>query len=142
MVSAALAPALHGRARYADVEAVRVCRSGLRGPGALLTEAYERLGVPLAITEAHLAGSAEERARWLSYVWTSAESARASGVPVQAVTAWALFGSYGWDRLVTEGASSYEAGAFETCSSLRWAGTFSGPTSANGTRTNSAWPPA
>jgi dTDP-4-dehydrorhamnose reductase len=103
----------NGRARYADVEAVRVCRSGLRGPGALLTEAYERLGVPLAITEAHLAGSAEERARWLSYVWTCAESARAGGVPVQAVTAWALFGSYGWDRLVTEGASSYEAGAFE-----------------------------
>jgi dTDP-4-dehydrorhamnose reductase len=100
-------------ARYADVEAVRVCRSGLRGPAALLIEAHARLGVPLAITEAHLAGCPEDRARWLSYVWSAAESARAAGVPLRAVTAWALFGSYGWDRLVTEGACSYEAGAFE-----------------------------
>ena len=35
----------------------------------------------------------------------------ASGVPVQAVTAWALFGCYDWDTLMTrEGA--YESGAF------------------------------
>jgi dTDP-4-dehydrorhamnose reductase len=46
-------------------------------------------------------------------VWHAAQTAREAGVPVQAVTAWALFGSYGWDRLVTEGASSYEAGAFQ-----------------------------
>jgi dTDP-4-dehydrorhamnose reductase len=39
--------------------------------------------------------------------------ARSAGVPVRAVTAWALYGSYGWDRLVTAGACSYEPGAFE-----------------------------
>jgi dTDP-4-dehydrorhamnose reductase len=99
--------------RYADVEAVRVCRSGLRGPCELLVEAYQRLGVPLAVTEAHLAGPPEDRARWFSYVWSSAEAARQRGVPVAAVTAWALLGSYGWDRLVTEGPCSYEVGAFE-----------------------------
>ncbi|HYQ18247.1 MAG TPA: family 1 glycosylhydrolase, partial [Polyangiaceae bacterium] len=100
-------------ARYADVEAVRVCRSGLVGPARLLTQAYARLRLPLAITEAQLAGCPEDRARWFSFVWAAAEEARAAGVPVVAVTAWALLGSYGWDRLVTRGACSYEAGAFE-----------------------------
>jgi dTDP-4-dehydrorhamnose reductase len=103
----------NGRHRYADVEAVRVCSSGLRGPAALLIDAFARFGTPLAITEGHLAGPAEEQARWFSYLWQGAETARAAGVPVQAVTAWALLGSYGWDRLVVEGACSYEAGAFE-----------------------------
>lgn len=103
----------NGRTRYADVEAVRVCREGLLGPGALLAEAYERYRTPLAVTEAHLAGHADEQARWFSYVWHAAEELRRSGVPVRAVTAWALCGSYGWDQLVTQGASSYEAGAFE-----------------------------
>lgn len=103
----------NGQRAYADVEAVRVCTGGLRGPKALLVEAHARLGLPLAITEAHLAGPPQDRARWFSYVWSAAEAARAEGVPVKAVTAWALFGSYGWDRLVTQGACSYEPGAFE-----------------------------
>ena len=99
--------------RYADVEAVRVCRRGLLGPTALLSQAWSRLGLPLAITEAHLSGCPEDRARWFSYIWTGAEAALDAGVPVRAVTAWALFGSYGWDALVTRGACSYEPGAFE-----------------------------
>lgn len=102
----------NGHQRYADVEAVRVCRAGLVGPAALLTEAYERYRLPVAITEAHLAGSPEQQARWFSYIWQAAENARAGGVDVRAVTAWALFGSYGWDKLVTQGPCSYEAGAF------------------------------
>jgi dTDP-4-dehydrorhamnose reductase len=95
------------------VEAVRICREGLIGPAALLTEAYERYRTPLAITEAHLAGNVEAQARWFSYLWHAAESVRARGAEVRAVTAWALCGSYGWDRLVTQGACSYEPGAFE-----------------------------
>jgi dTDP-4-dehydrorhamnose reductase len=82
------------------------------GPARLLAQAYARYRTPLAITEAHLGASAEEQARWFSYVWHAAQEARDAGVPVHAVTAWALLGSYGWDRLVTEGASSYEPGAF------------------------------
>jgi dTDP-4-dehydrorhamnose reductase len=100
-------------ARYADVEAVRVCRRGLLGPTELLRQAWSRLGLPLAITEAHLAGCPEDRARWFSYLWTGAEAALAQGIPVRAVAAWALLGSYGWDALVTRGACSYEPGAFE-----------------------------
>jgi dTDP-4-dehydrorhamnose reductase len=103
----------NGRERYADVDAVRVCRSGLLGPARLLIEAQRRFGGPVAITEAHLAGTPEDRARWFSYLWHAAETARGAGVPVRAVTAWALLGSYGWDRLVTDGPCSYEAGAFE-----------------------------
>lgn len=103
----------NGRRRYADVEAVRICAEGLVGPARLLGEAHERYRTPLAVTEAHLGGSAEERARWFSYVWHGAEAARHAGVPVWAVTAWALLGSYGWDRLVTEGSCSYEPGAFQ-----------------------------
>jgi dTDP-4-dehydrorhamnose reductase len=105
----------NGWQRYADVEAVRVCCSGLHGPARLLIEAFERYRTPLAITEAHLGGPPDEQARWFSYLWQGAEAARAVGVPVRAVTAWALLGSYGWDRLVVEGASSYEAGAFAVC---------------------------
>jgi dTDP-4-dehydrorhamnose reductase len=103
----------NSRVRYADVEAVRVCDAGLVGPAALLIEAHERFRTPVAITEAHLAGHPEEQARWFSFVWQAAESARSLGVPVRAVTAWALFGSYGWDKLVTQGPCSYEPGAFE-----------------------------
>jgi dTDP-4-dehydrorhamnose reductase len=99
--------------RYADVEAVRACRQGLLGPTALLRQAWSRLGLPLAITEAHLSGCPEDRARWFSYLWTGAEAALDEGIPVRAVTAWALLGSYGWDALVTRGACSYEPGAFE-----------------------------
>jgi dTDP-4-dehydrorhamnose reductase len=98
---------------YADVEAVRVCRQGLLGPSALLQQAWSRLSLPLAITEAHLSGCPEDRARWFSYLWSEAEAAIDAGVPVRAVTAWALLGSYGWDTLVTRGACSYEPGAFE-----------------------------
>jgi dTDP-4-dehydrorhamnose reductase len=102
----------NGRQRYADVEAVRVCRQGLLGPTPLLLEAFERYRTPLAITETQLAGPADEQARWFSYVWHAAERARAAGADVRAVTAWALCGAYGWDQLVTRGDCSYEAGAF------------------------------
>jgi dTDP-4-dehydrorhamnose reductase len=103
----------NGRQRYADVEAVRVCKSGLIGPAQLLVDAHARYGATMAITEAHLAGHPDEQARWFSYLWQAAQAARGAGARVEAVTAWALFGSYGWDRLVTSGASSYEAGAFQ-----------------------------
>ncbi len=103
----------NGRQRYADVEAVRICRRGLVGPGVLLAQAFERYGTPVALTEAHLAGHPDEQARWFSYLWHEAERARSIGARVKAVTAWALLGPYGWDRLVTRGPCSYEPGAFQ-----------------------------
>jgi hypothetical protein len=108
IVSRAIVQSRERANETALVEAVRVCSRGLLGPTALLMQAWSRLQLPLAITEAHLSGSAEDRARWFSYLWTGADAAVAAEVPVRAVTAWALLGSYGWDRLVTRGACSYE----------------------------------
>lgn len=109
----------NGRRAYVDVEAVRVCADGLLGPSSLLESAYERYGRPVAITEAHLGAAPEQQASWLKFVWERAHHARNQGVDVKAVTAWALLGAFGWDRLVTAPAGAYEAGAFNVASGLR-----------------------
>ena len=101
----------NGRDRYADVEAVRV----LERPGTslrhLVLEAARRYHLPLALTEVHIGCEVEEQVRWLHDAWTTCEQLAASGVPIQAVTAWALFGCYDWDTLMTR-EGSYESGAF------------------------------
>lgn len=101
----------NGRHRYADVEAIRVCEEGLRGPARILNEAYQRYHRPVVMTEAHIGCSVAQQASWLSYAWHSALEAREQGAEVHAVTAWALLGAHGWDRLVTEEGGKYEAGA-------------------------------
>ncbi|MFZ5893899.1 MAG: family 1 glycosylhydrolase [Myxococcota bacterium] len=98
---------------YADVEAVRVCADGLLGPGALLKQAATRYERPVAITEAHLGCSVDQRIAWFDYVRHEALAARSSGADVRAVTAWALLGAYDWHCLVTRCEGVYEAGAFE-----------------------------
>lgn len=102
----------NGRHRYADVEAVRACEDGLIGPARILTSAYRRYRRPVVMTEAHLGCSASQQASWLAYAWNSALDARRQGADVRAITAWALLGSHGWDRLVTEEGGRYEPGAF------------------------------
>jgi dTDP-4-dehydrorhamnose reductase len=107
-------PSSHGgnaRERYADVEAVRAC--GLAGIERLLHEVHRRFGAPIAITEAHLGCSREQQLRWLLEIHTAAGRARAAGVPVQAVTAWAVFGSFNWHCLVTRDEAVYEPGVFD-----------------------------
>jgi dTDP-4-dehydrorhamnose reductase len=101
----------NGRHRYTDREAVRAC--GLTGIGTLLDQAFERFGSPMAITEAHLAGSRDEQMRWLMHLWDSAHRAAERGVPVRAVTAWSLLGAYDWDSLCTRDGAHYEPGAFD-----------------------------
>ena len=103
----------NGRDAYADVEAVRVCAEGPAGPRAILREAWERYRLPLAVTEAHLGCTREEQMRWLAEVWSAASALRGEGADVRAVTAWALFGSYDWDSLVTCAAGHYEPGPFD-----------------------------
>lgn len=100
---------------FADVEAVRVVEpppGGLRGA---LQEAWERYRLPLAATEVHNGCTREEQMRWLAEAWRTATDLRAGGVDIRAVTAWALFGSQGWDRLLTE-PGVYEPGAFDVSS--------------------------
>jgi dTDP-4-dehydrorhamnose reductase len=103
----------NGRHRYADVEAVRVLADGPAGPRALLCEAWERYGIPIAVTEAHLGCTREQQLRWLAEVWDGACAAREAGADVRAVTAWSAFGAYDWASLLTRRDGLYEPGAFD-----------------------------
>lgn len=97
-----------------DVEAVRLRKGGIEGIQGLLTEAWDRYGIPVAITECHLGGGWEgDPVRWLGEVWREAQQARAQGVDVAAVTVWSLLGSWDWCSLVTCDNGDYEPGVFD-----------------------------
>jgi dTDP-4-dehydrorhamnose reductase len=99
-----------------DVEAVRVRPQGIAGAKHVLTEAWKRYGLPVAITEAHLGCVPEEQARWLAETWNQAEDAHAEGTDVRAVTVWGLLGLYDWCHLCTRDAGAYEPGVFDMSS--------------------------
>lgn len=103
----------NGREDYADVEAVRVRGRLHGGAGDRLSEAHGRYGRPLAITEAHLNCTREEQLRWLLEVWQGAQEARRTGADVRAVTAWAAFGAYEWNSLLTRRSGHYESGLWD-----------------------------
>lgn len=103
----------NGQHRYADVEAVRVCAGGTSGPKAILKEVWDRYGLPLAVTEAHLGCSREEQLRWLKEVWNAALQLRSEGVDIRAVTLWGAFGSFDWNNLLTDENGQYEPGLFD-----------------------------
>jgi dTDP-4-dehydrorhamnose reductase len=106
----------NGRDRYADVAAARAC--GLAGPAHLLAACHARFRRPIAITEAHLGCTSDEQIRWLVYIYDEVTRAIAAGVPVVALTAWALLGSYDWHCLVTRDEGLYEPGVFD-CTGAR-----------------------
>jgi dTDP-4-dehydrorhamnose reductase len=103
----------NGRHIYADVEAVRVCAEGVAGSKTILKEAWDRYRLPLAITETHIGCTREEQLRWLDEVWKASVSLRGEGVDVRAVTAWAAFGAFDWNSLLTSDEGSYESGVFD-----------------------------
>ncbi len=103
----------NGRHAYADVEAVRVYAEGVAGPKAIMREVWERYHLPLAITEAHLGCTREEQLRWLNEIWLAAQQSREEHVDVRAVTAWAAFGTYDWNNLLTSNSGSYEPGIYD-----------------------------
>lgn len=103
----------NGRERYVDVEAARMLDPAPPGLRPLLHEAWERYGIPIAVTEAHLGGHREEQLRWLDEVWRSACDAQAAGVDIRAVTLWSLLGSHDWDCLLTLCRGRYESGVFD-----------------------------
>lgn len=104
----------NGKHAYADVEAARVLPAGIAGAGEIIREAWERYGLPVAVTEAHLGCTREEQLRWYADVWRAACAARADGADVRAVTAWSAFGAHDWDSLVTQDRGSYEPGVFDS----------------------------
>jgi dTDP-4-dehydrorhamnose reductase len=103
----------NGRDAYVDMEAVRAAGSRPAGVAGALQDAWQRYRCPLAITESHLACTREDQLRWLHSAWCCAHEARAAGMDVRAVTAWALLGSFDWDSLVTRMQRHYEVGAFD-----------------------------
>ena len=104
------------RHAYADVEAVRVANVNLSGPFNLLKEAWERYKLPMAITEVHLHCTREEQIRWLAFTWKAANDLKIEGVEIQAVTFWALLGSFGWNKLLTKPKGEYESSVFDITS--------------------------
>lgn len=101
---------------YADLETVRVQLQTESGPYILLKEAWKRLKIPLAITECHLHSTREDQMRWFNEMWETLIQLTSEGIPIKAITAWAIFGLYGWNRLVTQPRGDYEPGVFNLSS--------------------------
>jgi dTDP-4-dehydrorhamnose reductase len=104
----------NGRDRYVDAEAVRVKRlDGVTGFGPRLREAWQRYGIPMAITEVHHGCHRDEQLRWFVEVLGTANSLKAEGVDLRGVTIWSLFGNVDWRFLLTEKRGFYDTGAFD-----------------------------
>ncbi|CAN5909704.1 hypothetical protein BH24BAC1_BH24BAC1_13290 [soil metagenome] len=104
----------NGNHHYADVEAVRVKGASMAGVRQLLLQAWQRYGLPLAVTEAHLSCTREEQMRWFKETWDAAASLRQEQeADIRAVTAWSLLGAYDWNSLLTKNAGHYEIGVFD-----------------------------
>ena len=101
----------NGRHAYVDTEAVNMIRPA--GMYRLLWEAWERFGLPIAITEVHLNAAPEEQIGWVRSIWESACYAKEMGIDIRAVTIWALLGSVDWDSLLTRKDGHYESGVFD-----------------------------
>ena len=103
----------NGKHRYADTEVVRAHLPAWGGFKILATEIWERYAIPMAITECHLHCTREEQLRWLKEIWDDAIILIARGIPIKAVTAWALLGSFDWNTLLTKTGTQYESGVFD-----------------------------
>jgi dTDP-4-dehydrorhamnose reductase len=102
-----------GRAGFVDIESVRVLANHAPGVGPLLAEAWERYGIPLAITEAHIDATREDQLRWFLEIWRAAEGARKAGADIRGVTAWSLLGAFDWNCLSTACRGYYEPGPYD-----------------------------
>jgi dTDP-4-dehydrorhamnose reductase len=100
-----------------DTESARSLATQTPGIGPLLIEAWERYRLPLAVTEAHIGAGREDQMRWMLEIWRAAHEVREHGADLRAVTAWALFGSFDWNSLVTQAQGYYESGVFDVRSS-------------------------
>ncbi|MCP8936940.1 sugar nucleotide-binding protein [Alsobacter sp. SYSU M60028] len=100
--------------RYADAEAVRmpIPHTDL-GPAARLREVWERYRRPVAVTEVHHGCSRDDQLRWLVEVWNAAETVRAEGADIRAITAWSILGAVDWNSLLTRRDGFYEPGLFD-----------------------------
>jgi dTDP-4-dehydrorhamnose reductase len=98
---------------YVDIDAVRHMAEPPLGLPTLLRQAWQRYGIPIAVTECHNGATRDEQVRWFVEVWQAAQELRSSGMDLRAVTAWALLGSFDWNRMVTRFSGHYEPGVFD-----------------------------
>jgi len=101
---------------YADVHIGMAPEFQPRGREQLLMDAWERLHIPLALTEVHVAAPPPDQVTWFEEACETSERLLASGVDMRAVCAWALFGSFEWNSLMVRCDGVYEAGAFDVSS--------------------------
>jgi dTDP-4-dehydrorhamnose reductase len=98
---------------YHDLTAARVLDPPPPGLAHVLRQAWERYGVPLAVTESHLGCTRDEQLRWVLQSWRDCEGLRDEGVDLRALTAWALLGNVDWSCLLADERGHYEAGVFD-----------------------------
>lgn len=99
---------------YVDAEAVRVKRlEDDTGFAPRLREAWDRYGIPIAITEVHHGCHRDEQLRWFAEVWETATQLRGEGIDLRAVTVWSMFGNVDWRFLLTQRNGFYDTGAFD-----------------------------
>jgi dTDP-4-dehydrorhamnose reductase len=104
----------NGRDTYVDAEAVRVKRlEDDTGFAPRLREAWERYGIPIAITEVHHGCHRDEQLRWFAEVWKTAGQLREEGMDLRGVTLWSTFGNVDWRFLLTQKRGFYDTGAFD-----------------------------
>jgi dTDP-4-dehydrorhamnose reductase len=104
----------NGRDSYVDAEAVRVKRlEADTGIAPRLREAWERYGIPMAVTEVHHGCHRDEQLRWFVEVWNTAKQLRRDGMDLRAVTVWSMFGNVDWRFLLTQKNGWYDTGAFD-----------------------------
>ncbi|MBV8915750.1 MAG: family 1 glycosylhydrolase [Acetobacteraceae bacterium] len=105
----------NGRERYADIEAARAeLDPAICGWEPRLREVWDRYQLPITVTEAHLGcDDQREQVRWLVRAWRAAQTLRAEGADIRAVTAWALLGLVDWDSLLCRQRNRYEPGALD-----------------------------
>lgn len=98
---------------YVDIDAIRHVEEPPIGLGGLLRQAWDRYGIPIAVTECHNGATRDEQVRWFVEVWETAQALRDEGMDLRAVTAWSLLGSHDWNRMVTRFCGHYEPGVFD-----------------------------
>lgn len=109
----------NGWARYADVAASMVAEVSSSDIGWLprLREAWERYGLPIALTEVHNGCTREEQLRWVEEATSAAYTLQAEGVDIRAITAWSAFGAVDWASLLVREDGVYEPGLFDASAS-------------------------
>lgn len=98
---------------FHDLTAARVLDPPPPGLASVLRQAWERYGIPIAVTESHLGCTREEQMRWLVESWRTCEQLAGEGVDIRALTAWALLGNFDWCSLLTVERNHYEGGPFD-----------------------------